>query len=280
MSDHAFPTHADVRKWQAQLEQLVTEESAMKARHAEEEARIKNKRTRLNKLIEAASAFMDAMDDESPVSIDDEKPGAASVPEPEKPQVPSKSAIATPATRRASNQTWTATIHRVIQDEGRGLTYQELKEGLLKTHLGETLQRTDKAFYGGIAKLESRQMIVKHNGRLFSPSGYKRFMNDVAAGLVEDTPYTAASNSWQMSPNEAAVARLLSLHPKGLTTSEIVESLLNDPPPDLAVTKNRNSLYNLLARERERGNLVKEGDTYSLPLPETESSGSDEEAAA
>lgn len=251
----------------------------MKARHAEEEARIKNKRTRLNKLIEAAAAFMDAMNDESPVEVD-EKPVAVNLPEVEKPQVPSKSEIARPATRRAGNQTWTATIHRVIQDEGRGLTYQELKEGLLKTHLGETLQRTDKAFYGGIAKLESRQMIIKHNGRLFSPSGYKRFMDDVAAGRVEDTPYVAASNSWQVSPNEEAVTRLLSRHPKGLTTSEIVESLLNDPPPDLAVTKNRNSLYNLLARERERGNLVKEGDTYSLPLPETESSGSDEEAAA
>ena len=277
MSTPSFPTPADLRNWQAQLEQLVTEENEMKARHAKEEARIKTKRTRLNRLIEAAAAFVDAMGDENPV--DEQVPTPAPL-EKEKMEAPIKGRSMKPATRRVGNQTWTATIQRVVHDAGRGLTYPELRESLTKTHLGEVLERTDKAFYGGVGKLEAQGRIVKHNGRLYSPSVYKRFMADGAAGRAEDTPYQAMSSSWQVSPNEEAVRRLLQEHSEGLTTGEIVESLLNNPPSDLAVTKNRNSLYNLLARERERGNLVKVGERYFLSPPERKSSGSDEVTAA
>lgn len=72
------------------------------------------------------------------------------------------------------------------------------------------------------------------------------------------------------SPNKVAVVRFLKTKANGATTAEIVRHILTDPPSDLAVTKNRNSIYNLLARMRKDEELVRRGDRYYLPRPKDE----------
>lgn len=265
----SYPTPDDVRHWEAELEQLKAEEAEMKARHAQEEARIKAKRTRLHKLIEAATGFIDIFGDSVPATTTRPKPEPVTVTPP-----PQRRASAKKTPRRAGTKTWTATIAKIVRSAARPLTYAEIRDELGKTHLAETLARTDKAFYGALYKLEGRGNIIKYNGRIFSPAAHLKFMADVKAGRVEDIPYV--SSSWQESPNEIAIHRLLAANPDGLTTRQITDSLLSNPPPDLKVTKNRNSLYNLLARERDRGNLEVRDGKYFLPRKKSEPSDSKE----
>lgn len=267
-----LPTLDDVRLWEERLGRLKAEEAEMKARHAAEEKALKTKRTRLERLVAAASAFVEIIDEAEPETDSEQR-----VVEVEATPAPGAPA-ARPGVRRGKAQTWTATIYKIIRKSGRGMSYSEVKDELGKTHLGDTLKRTEKAFYGGIGKLAEKKKIVKHNGRLYTRTIYRRFMEDVAAGRVAELP--APPIGGEESPNEIAVERFLSSRPDGATTVEIVDSLLINPPPDLAVTKNRNSIYNLLARHRKRGKLIRRGDRYYLPQQEGETPGPFEPSAS
>ena len=262
-----LPTPDEIRQWEEKREQLQAEEADMRARHAAEEKSLRMKITRLGKLIAAAAAFVE---DEAGV-----KPESGQRP----PPAPSEPSTRPPSIkiRRRKGETWPATILAAIRHAGRGMTYSELKEEIAKTHLGETLSRTEKAFYGGIGKLADRRKIIKYKGRVYTPAAHRQFMADVAAGRTADIP---APTTGGESPNEIAVKRFLSNRPDGATTPEILENLLNNPPPDLAVTKNRNSIYNLLKRERGKGKLAKRGDRYYLPPSKDKAPGSEEPSAS
>lgn len=267
-----LPTTDDVRRWLERLDRLKAGEAEMKARHTAEEKVLKMKLTRLDKLIAAASAFVEA---EAEVKSEQSpKPHAEELATVHVPSTSTPSAKT--GRQRAKNKTWTATILKIVKKAGRGMTYGELKEEIAQTHLGETLKRTEKAFYGGIGKLAKNDKIIKHKGRVFTQSVYRQFMEDVTAGRAVDFPTPSSGGE---SPNEIAVERLLSSRPDGATASEIVVSLLVNPPPDLAVTKNRNSIYNLLTRQRKRGKLIRRGNRYYLSAPKDEALGSSEPSA-
>ena len=95
------------------------------------------------------------------------------------------------------------------------MSYYELKAEVRKTHLGETLERTEKAFYGSIKKLADTGTLIKYNGWIFSPIVYKRFLDDLSAGRAVDLPAPVVAGS--ESPNEIAVGRYLSRRPDGAT---------------------------------------------------------------
>src|SRR5690606_23434454 len=57
----------------------------------------------------------------------------------------------------------------------------------------------------------------------------------------------------------------LSERPNGAESTEIVHTLLHNPPDDIpGTTKNKNSIYNLLSRWCERGKLIKRNGRYYL----------------
>lgn len=258
----------EVLRWDEALERLKVEETDMKARHAAEERAIRDQRTKLTKLVEAGMALVD-MDAQPELQAASEE-SAAPVVMPDQPKTKKQ------RTRRGG-KSWTATIKRIITKSGLGMTHSEVKAEVTKTHLGKTLQTTEKSFYGAIGRLSESGDIIKHKGRLYSPKAYHRFMKDVAAGIAVDTPAPSSAGSG-VSPNEIAIKRFLESRPNGATTSDIVDNLLNSPPDDLAVTKNRNSIYNLLSRQRENKNLIRRGDRYYLPsqigeTPDSEESG-------
>lgn len=271
-STRILPTREEVLRWREELERLKEEEAAMKARHAVEERAIRERRTMLNKFVEYGMALvdMDAQSEPEPISEGPSKPVVTLT------RKKLKKPRARPARKRS--KTWNATIKRIVASSGRGMTYREVKEEVAKTHLGETLRKTEKAFYGSIGKLSESDEIIKHHGRLYSPKAYHQFMQDVAAGRTIDTPAPSTSGSGE-SPNEIAIERFLEGCPDGATTSEVINSLLNKPPPDLAVTKNRNSIYNLLARQRKRGKLNRRGGKYYLPAKKVETPNSEESGA-
>jgi len=259
-STSTLPTRKDVIGWKEELERLKEEESAMKARHTAEEKVIRDRCTKLEKFVEygMALAEMDAFPESKPVTEEVHK--VAPRPEPR---------LGTSSRRRKGGKTWTATIKRIVAESDHPMTFSEVKDEVAKTHLGETLSRTDKAFYGGIAKLYERGDIIKHRGHLFFPKAFKQFMDDVNAGRVEDVSEPSGSYGGP-SPNEIAIERFLENRPNGATTSEIVSNLLNNPPAGLEVTKNRNSIYNLLSRQGKSGKLIRRGDHYFLPCQENE----------
>lgn len=245
----------------------------MKARHAAEEKIARDRRSKLEKLVQYGMALVDmgALSEPQPAT----EITAATVSAPAKPKTKTRKRHARGP--RRGGKTWTATIKRIVTKSGRGMTYAEVKAELKNTHLASTLIRTDKAFYTSIGKLSERGDIVKYHGRVYAPKVYQQFMKDVAAGRVIDEPATFMTGI--ESPNEIAIERFLKARPGGATTSEIVGSLLNDPPADLNVTKNRNSIYNLLKRQIDNGKLIRRGDRYYLPVPKAEAPGSEEPSA-
>ena len=148
-STSKLPTRQEVIGWQEELERLKEEEAAMKARHAVEERAIRERRTMLNKFVEYGMALvdMDAQSEPEPISEGPSKPVVTLT------RKKLKKPRARPARKRS--KTWNATIKRIVASSGRGMTYREVKEEVAKTHLGETLRKTEKAFYGSIGKLSA-----------------------------------------------------------------------------------------------------------------------------
>ncbi len=255
-----LPTADDLRHWRRERDRLVAEERA-----------IKRRRAKLDKLIEAGVAFVGygAKTEEAPNT-----PPSVE----QKPPTFQTKMSRSRKPRRPRSKSWVATILRIAKKENRGMTYPELKGELAKTHLGETLQRTDKAFYGGIGKLAERGAIVKHKGRVYTPAAYKRFKLDVEAGLVDDAP-APSSFSGHNSPNKLAVFELLSNRPSGVGMGEIIECLLNNTATRNAVVHNRTPVYNLLGRMTKRGELNKRGRKYYLPVTKVETPNSEESGA-
>ncbi len=255
-----LPTAEDVAQWRAELEALEAYEAEMKARHAAEEKAVRDKRTKLNRLVAAGSAL---------VGLEDKpQPKAATVGQ----TVPQHDVV--PGTRmkrrkrQKSVQTWRATIYKIIKEAGRPIPYAELKEAVAQTHLGERLEETDKSFYGSLRRLDRDGKIVRHNGRAFLPEAYRQFMEDVKAGRAVDGPIGGLPG--RGSPNFDAIRDFLAERPNGATGKEILDSLLNEPPKHLDVSRNRGSLQNALTKMRDRTEIEKRGDRYYLPRAKSE----------
>ncbi|MCH7805935.1 MAG: hypothetical protein IH995_02160 [Proteobacteria bacterium] len=268
-------TPAQIREWREELERVSDEESSIKEQHASEMRAIKAKRARLEKLIMAGENFLDIERWADHKEIE----GKETFPSPdfkERKAVQEQDKKVYP--RRSKSETWTNTILRIVEEAGRKMSYSEVKDEVRKTHLGDTLSRTEAAFYGALKKLEDREKLVRHRGWIFTPGIYEQFKRDVAEGKAVDVPSGTFKN--QESHNWLAVERFLKNRPNGAMASEIVNHLINDPPPDLNVTKNKNSIYNLLARQRKNGHLDWRDDRYYLPRKKDEAPDSDEPDAS
>lgn len=261
-STSSLPTRQQLLAWERECAKLEAEFEAMKIRHAAEEKALKEQLTKFGKFVELGKvlAEMDMLreEPETAAATVTDKPDVPAVERPAKKEI---------AKRRSGGKSWTATIRRIVNARGSYMSYAEVKDEVAKTHLGETLKRTEKAFYGGIKKLCDRGELVKHNGHLFAPKAYQEFMEDLRAGRVEDLQDTRGPDGGR-SPNEIAIERFLVRHPNGATTGQIVYHLLNDPPADLEVTTNKKSIYNLLSRQKKNGALIKRGERYYLPKDE------------
>jgi len=156
--------------------------------------------------------------------------------------------------------TWMSEISRLLSDERDGMTYEDLRAGINLGPLAERLKQSDKGLYGGVAKLEARGELTKHNGRLFDPDHHADFLRRVAVGLVEDTPHI--SQQTRPSPMAEAIFSLLVVHPSGVDASEIVKNMKDHPQFSEVVSKNKTSVYNVLKRMIDRDQIRKEGKTY------------------
>jgi uncharacterized protein (UPF0147 family) len=151
---------------------------------------------------------------------------------------------------------WPDTMQGLIEAENRGIPYGELKALVMTTHLGPILERTDKAFYGTLAKLEQRKIAKRHGGRVYSAAAYAKFRADVDAGLVEDHPVPAGTP--RQSPLQIAFLALLDERPRGVPTATVIAKLDNRADLNTTGKYSRNVIYNLISRLAHRGEIVRE----------------------
>lgn len=223
-----------------------------------QEARLKRERLELaRRLIAAGQALGGADLDAEPTQRAKPKQRAKKRPR----QVAS---IASPRVggRRPSDESWTATMLKILERAGSPMTYGELKAEVAKTHLGPKLERTDKSLYGGVGKLETKKLVVRHNGRIFLPKAYEQFRRDVEAGIVRDKPMEQSPRT--TSPVKEALLRLLKARPDGMRPAEIMGALESFPELELSTKNSKTAVYNLIGRLVKRGEISKGNGVYWL----------------
>jgi hypothetical protein len=185
---------------------------------------------------------------------------------PKKVKPPAEDAPQLPLKRRKQRKgaTWTSVIHTILTEAGRGLLHTELRAEVVKTDLAERLSKSDKGFYGGIAKLADQKppLLIKHKGRLFAPATYHRFMADVAAGRVPDLE--DIQHIGNASPFRDAILDLMKRFDDGATSAEIIQGLRQNPALVGTLQRHQTHVYNVLSRLVEREELTKSNGKYVL----------------
>lgn len=166
-----------------------------------------------------------------------------------------------------SSATWMSEIYRVLSDMDNGGSYEDLREGINLGPLAERLKQSDKGLYGGVAKLEAKGTLVKHNGRLFTEKTHADFLRRLSAGIIADIPVVQVTRP---SPIGEAILGFINHHPSGVEGAQIVDELKRNPQFSEVVSKNNSSAYNVLKRMIDRAEIRKEGKLY-FPMSDPES---------
>ncbi|SHI91878.1 hypothetical protein SAMN04488012_103313 [Palleronia salina] len=170
------------------------------------------------------------------------------------------------------NKGWRETILEIVSEFSGGATRSQIRNRLSETHLSQRLAETDAAFYGTISKAVAKGELVEHNGHMFTPFLFRRFQDDVQAGRREDVRSERASQTG----NKTVVIDFVASHP-GVDADVIFAEIKRRNPGSM---KNKNSVYNLLARMVRDNEIAKNGKTY-VPLGyENEASAGASEANA
>jgi len=160
--------------------------------------------------------------------------------------------------RQKNPGSWTSVIHTILTKAGRGLVHAELRSEVAKSELADRLAKSDKGFYGAIAKLADQDppLLVKYKGRLFDPVTYRKFKADVAAGRVadlEELPHMGNASPFR----DAILDVMKSSFPDGATSTEIIEELKKNPALISTVLRHPTHTYNVLARMIDNKELTK-----------------------
>mgnify|MGYP003676012010 CR=1 FL=1 len=249
-SDGVLVSPEQLHRWQHERERLASLIDEMQKR-----------RSAIDRLIEAAMPFMGAMAQEGAQHVRDIVAEARAHPQP---LAPSSSGAAVEqkgeaheSPDKAPRGVWTATIRDALSRAPEGMTFGELKDEIQNGPLGDRLAQTSKSFYGAIGKLESRGVIAKHRGWLFTAETLDQFLKDVAAGKVADKEPLDVGRG---SPMQDVVIELVrSAQPEGIKSSEVVAALRNHPEFGASVIRNATAGYNIISRLLNRGELMKEG---------------------
>jgi len=187
-----------------------------------------------------------------------EVPTAPSTPTEAPAIIDSRPAGAPRATRHKPG-TWTASIVRIVNEANRPLTYEEAKRALMQTEVAPLLQRSDKAFYGAVLKLDNEKLVVRYKAHLFTPEAFRKFQEDLAAGRVRDLRYP---NIAHHSPMGDAIKGMMKERRGGVKSGHIRWHLRKTPEFATALDKNPTHLHNVLARLVEQDVLRKNGALY------------------
>ncbi|TGS45201.1 MULTISPECIES: hypothetical protein [unclassified Mesorhizobium] len=149
--------------------------------------------------------------------------------------------------------TWAGEVLRTLASFPNGATSGELLEVIQKGPFGERATKNPPGIYNTATKLERTGEVKRHNGRLFLPANFDRFMERVRAGEVEDYKGSGAAAE---TIGDMLVKIIASSD--GLEAGEIVKKMgEQDVLPA--------SVYNNLSKIVQKGRVRREGKIY-LPL--------------
>lgn len=166
---------------------------------------------------------------------------------------------------RDGQPTWTATIERILNEADRGLTHPQLMVEIRKTPLAE---KSTKSFYGAIAKLADRKLLIKHGGLLYTAK--------VAENLIskgEFAPDDAVHQTANGNSASAHVLKALDAHRKGLTGPELRSMISKEDDAPASIRAHGQYLYNVLSKLKRSGKIKKVEKRYVLVVEDKGGNG-------
>lgn len=218
----SLPTAEDLRRWEAERERMnaaITD--------------LVTKRENLTRMIDLARSFVE------PNRL---KPSASSIAEAaELKRTPSGKVV---------KGSWMTALANVAKAHPDGISYEEVRLQL-PAAFREVLARdsNSKSFYGAMRRLEVDGHIVRHNGHIFTPAGYKKHQRAVDAGKIADV--TAGGKP--VSAVDPVLFAFLREH--GPQRASVIRSHLITHPEFDALRRNESQLYNVLKRLKDRGEI-------------------------
>ena len=139
----------------------------------------------------------------------------------------------------------------VVERAEDGVTYDEVREALLQSPLGDKLRRSDKGFYHALARAKDKGAIVERKGYVFTPPNLAAFVSKVAAGLKQDKMPPQTFGSPMMDALLEAIARNPGIVAKDAINLIRGGSEKHNLPP----LRNEGSAFNAIKRLKERGEV-------------------------
>lgn len=182
------------------------------------------------------------------------------------PHIPEQRKSASAKTGRARSSTptlvkqWQDQILAIVGRFDRGCTYAELRSELMKSALGSRLAVSDKSYQRAMSKLGNEGAIERGYGRVFTPTAFKVFDEEVKTGNASPVQ----SQPMARSPMGEAILSLVYESP-GAKSRQIIGSLRTDPEFNAALTPHESGAYNIIARLVRRRQIVKRDDGGCFP---------------
>ncbi|HSW14194.1 MAG TPA: hypothetical protein VLI06_15210 [Solimonas sp.] len=153
--------------------------------------------------------------------------------------------------------TWIGAISNILNSEQRGFTHHEIKDALKLTPLAERLSRSDKGFYGAIARLCEREELFKSGNLIFSKAtkdAYERAGTDLPSG----SPKTRAGSAAEL------VLFALSEYKDGLDGPQLKSLVAEMPEAPGSIRHHGQYIYNVLGSLISSGRVEKYAGKYKL----------------
>jgi hypothetical protein len=122
--------------------------------------------------------------------------------------------------------------------------------------------RSNKSFYGALAKLETAKKLVRHRGHAFTPEAFAEYERRLDSGDIAPVAGRDRSGS---QIDEVIKSFLVGRMPA--SSKEIRVHLSAFPEFAASIKRNTSAMYNVLRRMKDREEIVHnaEDGTYSLP---------------
>lgn len=145
-------------------------------------------------------------------------------------------------------------VMAIIERSPDGASYDDLKQGVLRSPLAGRFRKSDKGFYHAIRRLKIAGAVEDYRGFLFTPENLKAFLKKVEAGLKNDKTGSshAAGRATKMT---AMILEIVAQNP-GMIAKEVIDAICaRDSEIAERLEGNDGSAYNAIARFKKRGEI-------------------------
>ncbi|MGP1397457.1 MAG: hypothetical protein ACTS3R_18285 [Inquilinaceae bacterium] len=151
----------------------------------------------------------------------------------------------------AASDNFPKAVSLIVERAEDGVTYDEIREAILRSALGGKIRSSDKGFYHALARAKARGDFVEKNGYVFTPANLDAFLKKVAAGLKQDKALPSVSGSPLMDALLEAIAR----NPGIIAKHAIMLVRDGSEKHKMGPLKNEGSAFNAIARLKQRGEI-------------------------